>query len=424
MALSSGVIAMLREHMHDESINIMFEDSKDITPILAAAEMRSMEEGFGRQYVVPVQYGTGFNASFGDTVPTAVVSDRTRWTVDPVVINTSASWTRDDIDAAKGDGEKFDIISAETDLKTIHLRNLIAQQLTGRGYGSLGTVLAVNASPAYFDTQADRINRYVPGMTLVTCDDEATSTLDGTALTVTGTDPDLGRVFVNSSPAGASWDVGDHVFISGSRQNSATPAKLVLTGLLGWVDSTAPSGATGPSPASIFGVDRSNRWELSGHRINASTAGLDHEGALIRGANRLKQIAGVRADTCFVSNADWEILCADKSAVKTLQITNANKYQVSFSGIELLTDGGTMKVIADAYVPQGTAWMGPFQDRKYAPFIGYSGGSLVNIDDKDGLPFRRKVDGTVGYEMLLYARLQYIVPAPGKFLVCSGLPST
>lgn len=416
MAASASVLTQLREHMVQDSVDLIFEDSKGVTPLLAAAEMRAIDDGGGRKFIIPVEYDVGFNIGFGTTLATPAQVGRIRWEVDPFVINTMASWTVEDIDAAKGDDETFDVISSETDAKTKLLRKIIACLLAERGWGRVGTITAVTSSTVTVDPSV--VNRIEIGMVLAAGDNEASGTLEGSTFSVTGTNPDTGVITLSGDPTGGTaWDVGDTLFMSGARQNLASPARLVATGIKGWVDPTAPV----PSE-SFFGNDRSGKYQLGGHRVNGATYD-SHESALIALAQRLFNY-GSRADTCFVSSKDYEILSANKESVKVVfQNGGKSQYEIGYDGFTLHTPVGDVMVCPDAFIEQGLAWMGPFKNKNFAPFIAYSGDSLVNVLNHDGNEFRLKTDGTMGYQMALYSRLAYILPAPGKFGVVSGLPT-
>lgn len=150
MSIGATVLPMLTEHYADSIHDLWFENLKEVNPILAAAEIKSMEESFGRGFVIPVQYNVGHSvsATFTDA-QTANPAKRDRWVVSPVTIHATAKFDRDEIDATKSDDEMFDVISSETDAKMLAIRNQIAQQLPGSGSGAIARILAVNASPAY-----------------------------------------------------------------------------------------------------------------------------------------------------------------------------------------------------------------------------------------------------------------------------------
>lgn len=419
-ATLSQVLPLLREHYHDNITEIFFKADKSTTPIMAAMEAKSMDDGLGRQFVVPIEYGLGSSAggtfsivqakAQGTSVGSAALRDR--WLGSATVIDAVAYWARDSILAAKGPDELFDVMASEMDAKIWLVKKKLSMYAVEQGWGRVGTISAVSATTVTIGT--DEINRLDIGDVVVASATIASNLLRATAntgATVTGVNPDSGVVTIDTDTT-ATWAAGDILFFYGDRQDSATPAQLVPAGMGGWVPVAAP-GST-----AWFNINRQNNPNLGGHRVAAN--GADHATTFIRTVNRLLQY-GSKADIGYVSPQDYSILCSDKDATKTVEIT-LGKYGIGFDGVSVATNAGRCPTVPDAMKGQGSAWFGPFSDKKYAPFMAHNG-DLVNVDDIDGNEIVRNATST-NFEMRLYFRGQIFVPAPGKFAVSTGLPNT
>lgn len=423
-ATLSNALAMLREHYHENIAEIFFVSDKSTAPLLASMEAKSKDDGFGRGYVTPFEFGMGSSASAsfsvaqgkasGTTVGSSALRDR--WVTQAATIDAIARWSRDIWLAAegKGAGELFDVMTREMDSKISLVKKRLAHSMNEKGFGRVGTILALTSSTITLST--DELNRLDEGDELVAAATESASALRVTANTgnrVTGYNPDTGvvNVAVDPTAGGGAWAVGDTVFFYGDRQDSATPVEIMPYGLPAWVPVTAP-GST------LFnGVNRQNRPNLGGHRY--ASAGASIAATLIKTANRLFNY-GSRASICYMSADDYGTLCIDKDQVKTVEL-KVGKYEIGFDGVTVRTNAGLVPVVPEALMEQGNAWMGPFDDKKYAPFLAHNG-DLVNIDEGDNQTVTRISDSS-GYEMRMYFRGNMILPAPGKFAVATGLPT-
>ena len=423
-ATLTQVLPLLREHYHDNITEIFFKADSTTTPIMAGMESKSMEDGLGRQFVVPIEYGLGSSASStfsvaqgkaqGTTVGSAALRDR--WVGSASVIDAVAYWARDSILAAKGADELFDVMAREMDSKIWLVKKRLATCAVEQGYGRVGTIVAAPTSTT-ITIGTDEINRLDIGDEIVASADIGTSALRATLNTgvrVTGINPDSGVVTLSGdvTAGGGAWQNGDIVFFYGDRHDNAPPTVQLPIGLGGWIPVTAPGSTT------FFNINRQNNPNLGGHRVAAS--GRDHATTFISTANRLFQY-GSKADIGYTSPQDYSVLCADKDATKTVEI-KLGKYEIGFDGVSLATLAGRVPIVPDAFTEQGQGWFGPFSDKRYAPFMAHND-DLVNIDDIDGNEIVRNATST-NFEMRLFFRGQFFVPAPGKYAICTGLPSS
>ena len=425
-ATLATVLPMLREHYHDAITEIFYTSDKAINPILASMESKSMDDGLGRGYIVSVEYGMGASVGADFSVAQGISQGavagnsalRDRWIVQATTINATAQWTRDSMLAAQGKGadELFDVMQREMDSKILKVRQRLALCAVEQGWGRVATASAV-ANPT-FTCSTSSCNRFNIGDRLVGCDTIASNnflTLAGVpTVRVISIDPDTGVVGTSLDPSAGgaqAWTGTTVVFNAGDREDSDTPTQMVPAGLAGWIPSTAPTGAW-------MNITRTGIPELCGHRIDAT--GLDHAQAIIRATNRLLKY-GSKADVCYMSPEDYAILCADKDATKVVAV-ELGKFKIGFDGVSVGTAAGNVPVVPDAMLEQGTAYIGPFGDKKFAPFMAHNN-DLVNIDNIDGLDIRALAASTA-FEMRLYFRGAIALPAPGKFAVINTLPSS
>lgn len=416
-ATLATVLPLLREHYHENITDIFFTADKVTTPVLADMESKAMDDGLGRGYVVPVEYGTGSSASptfsvaqgkaQGATTGNSALRDR--WIVQAATIDAVCNWTRDSMLAAQGKGatELFDVMQREMDSKISLVKKRLAHAAVERGYGRIGVITAITSTTITLDTSV--INRVDVGDDLRAADAEASGAFRTGTIAITAIDPDTGVLTMASNPD-TNWDVGDFVFHEGYREATAA-SYLLPVGLAGWIPETAPSGA-------FMNITRTGIPNLCGHRVDAT--GLDHAYAFIRAVNRLHKF-GSKASVIKCSDEDYTVLCADKDATKTVEIS-LGKYGIGFDGVTVSTLAGRIPVVPDAMIPQGVAWCGPFDDKKFAPFLAHND-DLVNVDDIDGNEITRGAT-TTDLEMRLYFRGAIACPAPGKFAVIHTLPSS
>lgn len=418
----TNLYPLLREHYHDSIEELFFTSDKDTTPFLANLETRSMEDGFGRAYIVPVEYGTGssFSADFataqaksqGSTVGSAALRDR--WSVSAVGLEGTCQWDRNALLAASKGGEEklIDAIDREMRAKVSGMKKRLAQYVWGDGWGAIGTISATSTTTITMSTSV--VNRLDVGDDLVASSANAgTAAWRNTASAiVTGINYDTGVVTLGTNPATLSWAVSDYVFQKGDHENSTNSNALVLWGMGAWVPTSAPSGT-------FCGITRTGIPQLCG--IRYAVSGEDHASALIGAANKLFKFGQSKASLGYVSPEDYAILCKDKESTKTVQI-QLGKYNIGFDGVTVETVAGRVPIVPDPMLPQGTAYMGPFDDKRYAPFLAHNG-DLVNIDDMAGFQLIPLASSTA-YEMRLFFRGNMICPAPGKFIAISGLASS
>lgn len=408
----TSALALYKEHYHDNIAEIFFTSKKITSPILAAMESKSLDDGMGRGFIVPVVHrlpGT-VRATFAaaQTKARASTTGHTfgsdRWVIQAVKTHAVATFAADAVLGAKGDSDKMlDVVKLSMETTTAAIRKRLAHYVSGAGFGKVATVLALTTTTVTIDPAL--CNRVQEGDDLVAAATESASVLKAiggdNATTITAVNRTTGVLTVDQDPtAGTPWVVGDTIFRLGDRQDSATPARLVITGLDGWFQTAA---------ASLFSVDQTTSAELAALQVDG--ASKDHATATVEALRTLFSYDS-NASAMYVAPVDFETIALDKDATKIVAM-EVGKYNIAFEGLMASWSGYSVPILPDAMVDPGRAYLGPFDDSDYAPFFAHNG-DLVNITDDDGLDIRA-VDGSDDFEARLFNRGNIVCPGPGKF---------
>jgi hypothetical protein len=420
-ATFTQALSQYKEVYQDSVTSILFEEDKNLQPILASMEVKAIETGAGRKFIVPIEYGTGesgghdfsTNQTKAQGTTTGSAALRNRWELDEKEFHAFAVWTRESVLAAKGKGDQmFDVVEREMKTKTLLLRHLLSIAAVGSGFASIGTITAITAST--ITMASNRWNRVDQGTDLVASESESGHVLrSATSRLVTQIEPSTGVITLDGDPTALGWAVNDHVFRKGDRENSATPTPLSPFGVAAWVPSTAPGATT------HAGVNRQGNPQLGGHRVSGAAGVID---GLYQAAQRL--VDAGRTETGMVgmfSPQDYMVLCNELQARAVVE-DGFGPYKIGFPSVSHVTAAGSVKLMYDNNLPQGTAYVGPWTGSKYSPYIVHSGDQLINIDDEDGNDFLR-LSGSAAYEVRLYSRMQIVFPAPGAFCAITSIPA-
>lgn len=435
-----GIMSQVMEHQ-DANITELWNQDPD--PLVTCYERQATTDGIGRAISTRVEIDTGASASsvFGIAQGIAQGTDlgsaalRGRWLSNAAKLEVVAVWDRDSMLAAVGDGpgEVIDVVSRERETKIALAKHLLGIQMAEAGWGRISTVSAISTGNLYFTVPKSEIQRFKYGMKIVFGQYEATGTLrgaDGTGVyagygnpwEVSGVEPQTSTVYVSARSSDHPYDTdavraNDTVFICGSRQNTASPAQICLKGLKSWIPSTAPVvGET-----SFEGLDRRNKWQLNGIRIDASVGNLDHISAFIEAGQMAGQFS-TQLDMVLTSYEDIAIMARNKERVKIIPM-NVGTYGLGFEGFEIQNGGGkAIKVVASRYLSQGTAWAGPFNSKQFGPKLRHNG-KLINTDNADGLEYIR-LASSAGFEQRMFFRGAGVIPGPGKYFCIFNLPSS
>jgi hypothetical protein len=399
-------------------------DSEDISPVLSCFEANADDDGEGRGFIFPIVkssqttggaiFATSQTKARGSAVGSASAKDR--WVLNPTELHNFALFSRRELNAARkgGAGKMFDVVDQRFKDAVRDLRKQLAIAAVEAGYQPIGQSSDVTATTITFNPSV--INRLDIGDTLVPSATEGGGVLLASAgsTTVTAYDPDTGIATVDTDTTTGGTPATDTSFWfrAGNREDAAFPTALYPIGIKGWIGSSTAIG----------GVTRTGNPNLTGHTVNASTGSLDHSSALLKMLHRLFKFHGAMEMTCFMSVEDHYVLSLDKEAIKNVAV-ELGPYKIGFNSIGVYGPNGKLvNVVCDGFLPQGTAYVGPFNDSKYRPQMKYSE-KLIAIDDIDGNEFLR-LDGSPNFEMRLYSNPVMCIQGPGYYGKITNLPSS
>jgi hypothetical protein len=206
-------------------------------------------------------------------------------------------------------------------------------------------------------------------------------------------------VNANVTTYGSPWAASDFVYQYGDGPNGGANKKV--TGLAGWVPSTAPTSS------SFFGVDRTqDATRLGGVRYDGSAETIEE--ALI-GAHMELAIEGGDPDVVFMNHLNTAELIKQLGSKK--DYVEVNVAGVGFQGVRVMTTEGELTVMSDRNCPPGTAYM--LQMDTWGLYsLGEAPRILGQEGDEDGLRMLRLANDD-GYEVRAGFYAQVGCDAPG-----------
>jgi hypothetical protein len=244
------------------------------------------------------------------------------------------------------------------------------------GFGRVG-VLANSSFATTIATlvTAEDATNFEIGQQIEFAATEAASTLRASGpLTVTAVDRSAGTVTFSANLSTITGIAqNDVMFISGDRENSATPTRRCVAGLQAWLPQTAPS-----SGESFFGLDRSvDPTRLAGQRLSA--VGVPLEESLVE-ASVLIGREGGKASHAFLSYRGWsQLQKALGTKVMYDMVSSSTRADIAFKSIVLNGPDGEIRVIADQNCPGDTMFLLQLDTWKMASI-----GPLISTIDDDG----------------------------------------
>lgn len=371
--------AALKEHYTDQRVeNMVYKDN----PFFAL--VNKYEEFGGRNLPIPLIYGNpqGRSATFtnAQTRGAATNSLITQFTLTRTKNYSIATIDNETLEASKGNANAFmEAATTEIDGAINALARDIAIDMYGTGFGGIGTLANVGATPTAVLEDISKITNFEVGMVCQFAEFETTGALrdSGATLTVVAVNRTTGAVTFGANLSTVTGiAIGDTIFVQGDRQDSATPGAIKTSGLEAWVPSTAP-GST-----AFFGVDRSvDVTRLGGIRFDGTA--LPIEEALIEGAATAAREGG-KIDHCFMSYEKYADL--EKSLGSKVQYIDLKmNAEIGFRGITINGPRGTINVIPDQNCPSNRAFMLQLDTWKL-----YSLGKATRVIDTDGLQMLRQ----------------------------------
>ncbi len=265
------------------------------------------------------------------------------------------------------------------------------------GWGELGSISSGTNLATNVCTLADpsAIYRFIPGMTLV-----FSSTLNGSALRNSGGTTELDVLSVNynngsfttaavgtTTPANLNTitgiSTGDIIFISGDRQDSATPSLLRPVGLGsplggGWAPLVAPT-----SGENWFGQDRTLNSFLYSFYVDGRTMSMGQ--GLVTAAQTASSVGNADSLVAVLSPARFTQLAMALQG-QTQYTTVVGRAGVAFKTIVIYADGLELPVISDKYCVDAVGYVG---DPKAIHWTSI--GEAPTISDDDGQRMVRQV---------------------------------
>ena len=285
-----------------------------------------------------------------------------------------------------------------------------AVQLQGQGWGEVSDITTVVGSTFVPKTPSD-ITKYVKGMPLHFASTLNASTLrSATVLYVTGVSYTVGAELVTLSATLASVGAvaNDFAFFAGARQDSATPARIVMTGLGAWFPNQ--NNAIDASNSTLFTVNRTTNSRLYGTFQNGTTGSA--VGALMDGAQEAITIGNAKKLRCYCSKNVYKDIAKDlQTAVQYHD--NPGSKTVGTRRLTFLSNGDAEATLEVSRTTNDNQIWG------YDPeqVIMRSIGGAPHIETEDGLTMARQATAAA-WEIRWFQQAIYeFINAPGGLRV-------
>lgn len=391
--------AGLKSHYTDEKIENL---SYRANPLLAL--LPKMEDMGGDYYVQPVIYSTpqsrSATFSYAQSLSTSKNTGIAKFNVTRVSNYGVAVVDGETLEASKNDRDAFmRARTTEIDGIMMSVTQSVATQLYRSGWGALGNISSPGASTTLTLSNSEDIVNFEVGMVLQFSSSESAAVFrdSGDYVTVTAVNRSAGTMTVDNALTTQITGLtdGDYIFAYGDRQNSATPTRKGIAGLEAWIPQTAPSSTT------FFGLDRTTDTRLGGTRFDGSTYSVEE--ALVK-ASVLVAKEGGQPDHCFLSFSKYGDLV--NSLGSKVRFTDLKVGKVGFSGLELNTPSGSMKVVPDRNCPSNRAFLLQLDTWKLGSL-----GKVPRILNFDSLEALRQASSD-GIEVRVGTYCQLICSAP------------
>lgn len=313
------------------------------------------------------------------------------------------------IDASSKDlGALISVLRNKMDGAMRNLARNYALMLYGNGGGSRGAIGAI----ANGDGTNDRITlsnindivAFEPDMALYTDDNDGTGSSGnrGTTAFVGKVDRSNGYLYIVNAAGSAvditmlaaAWSTTQYLFQEGD-------FGAVITGLKGWIPTSAPSSTA------FFGVDRTTDSDrLGGTRYSGTSDPIEEAHKKL--AARIHRNGG-RPTRAVTNSIDWSDLELSLSSRVRYNDIKTSKAGIGFTGIELNTASGKTTIVSDPDCPQGFSWhltldTWAFHGLKGVPHqqMLNGGGRLMTLEgavtgtSSPGVEFRQVYRGNLG----------------------------
>lgn len=349
----------LLEHLLRKSYTVPYVDSLVAVNNALYAILDEDTSAGGDRVVVPVQYGdlptNSADLATSQSLADAGTIKGVKFEIDVKPYYVLARIPGKTVRASRSNKEAFwNALSTSIDRAMKRYGNIQAFYAYGNGYGSLGASTFTGATITF--TNPESTYPIEVGNKLCCSASESGAVLrnSGATVTVLSVNRKTGVVVCtgNVTTGIAAAVSGDIFFFSGDRENSATPARLVTTGLSAWIPRTAPSAAE-----SFNLVDRSVDSRLYGNVISGVLGDVREK--IIDAVTEIDAQGGT-ATHVILPTRKFGTLLKDLEATKTRYertTTSARNAVVSFPGIEFDTQFGTLTVLSDRNCDPNDGWV-------------------------------------------------------------------
>lgn len=320
-------------------------------------EKRGLKLTGGQADVVTVGFdGSGVPSNTAGTIGIAAPSQGVQFLVTPARMTNLASL--DVLAAAAGTVNFAALVKPlkhEIDMAIKKVAKIASIQLWSNGYPAIGQASAPGASTTLTLLDPDDIVKYSIGDVLFGAPDLSTSAASFAAFAtvVKITSYTLGTMTLDVN-ANTVFAANDFIFIKNQRGTGATPTAVGITGVTGWLPSTANT---------LFSVDRTIDARLIGTNSTGSLS--DPEGAFIDAlATVLTTSAnGTKDITAFMHPKMWAYL-AKAMQSRTVNVMSATPMEkkgregsLLYSGYTVSSPNGTIDVFTPQFCPKNKIFM-------------------------------------------------------------------
>ena len=288
------------------------------------------------------------------------------------------------------------------------LTRSVAIALYGNGYGAIGRIATSSFAVTTLTlTQIQDITNFEVGMELDLAVSDSSGTLkaygsSGNGLIITGVNRSAGTLTfgfnVNDATNGIpTIAVNDYIFPRGDRQNAASPDRLRISGLDGWLPTSNPTSSL------FFGVDRtSDVTRLGGLRLDISALPIE-EGVIECAA--LVGREGGSPSHMFINHGKYSDL--EKALGSKVVYSDHKVGNIGFRGIRVIGPNGDIDVIPDQNCPYNKGYM-----LQLDTWTLRSLGKAIKVINSDGLKMLRQATAD-GVEIRYGGYFQLGCEAPG-----------
>lgn len=259
----------------------------------------------------------------------------------------------------------------------------------GDGFGARGQVSAPGASQTLTLTNQSDVYKYQVGMTIVMSSTNASAVLRVGTLIIDGIDEDAGTLHCtqNVTTGIAAAANNDFIFVKGDRQDSATPTRQVMAGLLAWLPTVKPSGGE-----SFMGKDRSLNSRMYGRIVDGTVGPLQQN--LIKAAQKLVSFSGGKDLIIVLSPTNHASLAiALQTQVRYTELKG--RAETGFKEMTVNVSGTDVPIMASRFINDKVAFVLSMNTWKIvscgpSPTLNdYGTGEvLVNMTSDDGIEIR------------------------------------